>query len=133
MNKVEFEDHSEEVLEEMENTVTRVLETCGLVAEGYAKRLAPVDTGSLRNSISHKVDTGGGVVYIGTNVEYAVYVEMGTGKYVDGGRPTPWLYQDDNWNWHWTAGNPAKPFLAPAVKDHAREYRNIIEEGLKGG
>lgn len=59
-------------------------------------------------------------------------VELGTGKYTEGGRPTPWVYQDDNGSWHWTAGNPAQPFLAPAVKDHPQTYRNIIADELKG-
>lgn len=130
---VVFNDYSADVLNEFHDAVLRALERCGEQAEGYAKDLAPVDTGNLRNSISHKVDDGEPAVYIGSNVEYAAYVELGTGKYTDGGRPTPWVYQDDNGNWHWTAGNPAQPFLAPAVKDHAQTYRNIIEDELKNG
>ena len=130
---VVFNDYSAEVLNEFHDAVLRALERCGEQAEGYAKDLAPVDTGNLRNSISHKVDDGEPAVYIGSNVEYAAYVELGTGKYTEGGRPTPWVYQDDNGNWHWTAGNPAQPFLAPAVKEHATTYRNIIEDELKNG
>ena len=130
---VVFNDYSADVLNEFHNAVLRALERCGEQAEGYAKDLAPVDTGNLRNSISHKVDDGEPAVYIGSNVEYAAYVELGTGKYTDGGRPTPWVYQDDNGNWHWTAGNPAQPFLAPAVADHPQTYRNIIEDELKNG
>lgn len=130
---VVFNDYSADVLNEFHDAVLRALERCGEQAEGYAKDLAPVDTGNLRNSISHKVDDGEPAVYIGSNVEYAAYVELGTGKYTDGGRPTPWVYQDDNGNWHWTAGNPAQPFLAPAVKEHATTYRNIIEDELKNG
>ena len=79
------------------------------------------------------MDEGESAVYIGTDVEYAPYVELGTGKYAEGGRPTPWAYQDDEGNWHWTAGNPAQPFLKPAVADHAQTYRNIIEDELKNG
>ena len=130
---VVFNDYSADVLNEFHDAVLRALERCGEQAEGYAKDLAPVDTGNLRNSISHKVDDGEPAVYIGTNTEYAAYVELGTGKYTDGGRPNPWVYQDDNGNWHWTAGNPAQPFLAPAVKEHAQTYRNIIEDELKNG
>lgn len=130
---VEFIDNSEEVKKAFQAAAVRALEKCGLTAEGYAKRLCPVDTGNLRNSISHTVDEDEPAVYIGSNVEYAAYVELGTGKYTDGGRPTPWVYQDDNGNWHWTAGNPAQPFLAPAVKDHQTTYRNIIEDELKNG
>lgn len=130
---VVFNNYSAEVLNKFHDAVLRALERCGEQAEGYAKDLAPVDTGNLRNSISHKVDDGEPAVYIGSNVEYAAYVELGTGKYTDGGRPTPWVYQDDNGNWHWTRGNPAQPFLAPAVADHPQTYRNIIEDELKNG
>lgn len=130
---VVFNDYSADVLNEFHDAVLRALERCGEQAEGYAKDLAPVDTGNLRNSISHTVDEDEPAAYIGSNVEYAAYVELGTGKYTDGGRPTPWVYQDDNGNWHWTAGNPAQPFLAPAVKEHTQTYRNIIEDELKNG
>ena len=130
---VVFNDYSADVLNEFHDAVLRALERCGEQAEGYAKDLSPVDTGNLRNSISHTVDEDEPAAYIGSNVEYAAYVELGTGKYTEGGRPTPWVYQDDNGNWHWTAGNPAQPFLAPAVKDHAQTYRNIIEDELKNG
>lgn len=68
---VNFKDNSGAVLSAFHSAVEKALETCGLVAEGYAKKLAPVDTGNLRNSISHKVDDGEPAVYIGTNVEYA--------------------------------------------------------------
>lgn len=131
---VEFQDNSKEVLATFQKAAVRALEKCGLTAEGYAKRLvAPVNTGNLRNSITHTVDEEEPAVYIGTNVEYAPYVELGTGKYAEGGRPTPWVYQDDNGNWHWTAGNPARPFLKPAVAAHAQTYRNIIEDEMKNG
>lgn len=130
---VVFNDYSLEVLEAMKGAVLRALERCGSQAEGYAKDLAPVDTGRLRNSISHQVDESENAVYIGSALEYAAYVELGTGAYTDGGRPTPWVYQDDEGNYHWTRGNPTQPFLAPAVKDHQNTYRNIIEDELKNG
>lgn len=128
---IDFKDNSKAVLEAMQRAVERGLETCGLVAEGYAKKLAPVDTGNLRNSISHKVVSDESSCYIGSDVEYAVYQEMGTGQYVSGGRPSPWVYQDAKGDYHWTHGNPAKPFLKPAVADHAQTYRNIIEDEMK--
>ena len=130
---IKFDDNSQKILDEFHAAVLRALERCGSQAEGYAKDLAPVDTGNLRNSISHTVDEDEPAVYIGSNTSYAPYVELGTGKYTEGGRPTPWVYQDDNGNWHWTRGNKAQPFLAPAVKDHAKTYKNIIEDELKNG
>lgn len=129
---IDLHDHSDEVLAALQEAAERALEKCGLVEEGYAKRLAPVDTGNLRNSITHKVDPEEPAVYIGTNSEYGAYVELGTGKYYPGGRPTPWKYQDANGNWHWTAGNKAQPYLKPAVADHANQYRAIIEDELHG-
>lgn len=136
-NDVTFIDNSDEILNEFQSTAIRAQEKCGLIAENYAKRNltenGSVDTSKLRNSISHEVDDSGQAVYVGTNVEYAPYVELGTGKYIQGGRPTPWVYQDANGNWHWTQGNPAKPFLKPAVADHAQTYRNIIEDEMKNG
>lgn len=130
---VDFKDNSGAVLSAFHSAVEIALEECGLVAEGYAKKLAPVDTGNLRNSISHKVDPEEPAVYIGSNTEYAAYQEFGTGIYTEGGRDTPWVYQDEKGNWHWTRGNKAQPFLKPAVADHARQYRQIIEQELKNG
>lgn len=100
-----LEDHSDEVKRELSSRIPIALEECGLVAEGYAKRLCPVDTGRLRNSISHTV--GDFVCYIGTNVEYAPYVELGTSK------------------------THAQPFIKPAVADHASEYKRIVTNVLK--
>ena len=134
--KVEFIDNSDKVLEELQAAALRALEKCGLTAERYAKKLCDGfknPTGNLRNSITHRVVPDERAVYIGTDAEYAAYVELGTGKYAEsGGRPTPWVYQDDNGNWHHTHGQRAKPYLKPAVADHNQEYRSIIEDELKG-
>lgn len=130
---VNFKDNSGAILSAFHSAVEKALEECGLVAEGYAKKLAPVDTGNLRNSISHKVDPEEPAVYIGTNSSYAAYQEFGTGIYTEGGRDTPWVYQDAKGNWHWTRGNKAQPFLKPSVADHQKQYRQIIEQELKNG
>lgn len=122
-------DHSEEIKGALKSATEKALERCGLQAEGYAKDLVPVDTGNLRNSISHQTD--GNVAYIGTNNEYAAYVELGTGKYAEsGGRPTPWVYQDSKGKWHHTHGQRAQPYLKPAVADHKQTYQNIIKDEL---
>lgn len=71
---VKIQDNSKEISAEIKAALLRGLEKCGLVAEGYAKKLCPVDTGNLRNSITHVVDEGGDAVYIGTNSEYGAYV-----------------------------------------------------------
>lgn len=131
-----FNDYSADVLNKFHDAVLRALERCGEQAEGYAKDLCPTDTGQLQNSISHIVDDAENAVYIGVPggpTSYGAYVELGTGIYAEGGRPTPWVYQDAKGNWHYTRGNPAQPFLKPAVADHAQTYRNIIEDEMKNG
>lgn len=130
---LELIDNRKEVLEAIRQAELKALEKCGLVAEGYAKKMTPVDTGNLRNSISHKVDESAKEVHIGTNSEYAIYVELGTGKYTEGGRQDPWVYQDDDGRWHHTHGQRAQPYLKPAVADHKQTYKNIIEDELKNG
>lgn len=132
--KIKITDNSGLVGAELEFAALRALEECGLVAEGYAKKLAPVDTGNLRNSITHTVIPDERAVHIGTNVEYAIYQEMGTGKYAEGGggRPTPWAYQDAKGVWHMTSGNKPQPFIKPAVADHVQDYKTIIEKELGG-
>lgn len=50
--------------------------------ERTAKRLCPVDTGRLRSSITHALDRDaqGLVGIVGTDVDYAVHVFLGTSK-----------------------------------------------------
>lgn len=126
-------DNSGLARESLEAACLQALEKCGLTAEGYAKLMCPVDTGNLRNSITHQVQPTELACYIGTNSEYGAYVELGTGKYYPGGRPTPWVYQDAQGNWHLTHGQRAQPYLKPAVADHVAQYRDIIEGELKNG
>ena len=130
---VNFKDNSGAILSAFHSAVEKALEECGLVAEGYAKKLASVDTGNLRNKITHKVVPKELAVYVGTNVEYGSYQEFGTGIYTDGGRDTPWVYQDEKGNWHWTRGNKAQPFLKPSVADHQKQYSQITEQELRNG
>lgn len=49
----------------------RALEIIGGKIESYAKGLVPVDTGALRNSITHRVDNDGGSVEVGSAIIYA--------------------------------------------------------------
>ena len=130
---IEIIDNSPLVKRAFEEACLRALERCGMQGEGYAKDLAPVDTGNLRNSISHKVDSKEPAVYIGTNSEYGAYVELGTGQYYPGGRQSSWVYKDAHGRWHRTSGQKAQPYLKPAVANHKQTYRNIIEDELKNG
>lgn len=98
---IQITDHSQEALENLEQATGTALEEVGLAAEGYAKRLCPVDTGRLRNSITHTRDKR--TAYIGTNVEYGPYVELGTSR------------------------QKAQPYLKPAVLDHVSTYKRIFD------
>lgn len=68
---VNITDNSGQVVEALQDACVRALEKCGLTGEGYAKMLCPVDTGHLRNSITHRVDEAETAAYIGTPTEYA--------------------------------------------------------------
>lgn len=131
---VTFNDYSDDVLLAFDVACIRALERCGQQAEGYAKDLAPVDTGALMISISHKVVDSEPAAYIGTNQSYAPYVEFGTGRHSTTGGGTPkshWVYMGDDGKYH--IGKPMKPqpFLKPAIADHVQTYRNIIKDELK--
>ena len=128
---VKITDNSGEFLKALPEQIEQALIAIGLTAETYAKEACPVDTGRLRNSITyqtpkhkHRAKAGGvykegdsvsrgtaekNSVYIGTNVEYAAFVELGTS------RKSP------------------RPFLAPAATQHTEEYRQIVKDALKGG
>ena len=69
------EDNTGQVVDGIDSAIGVALEEIGLLAENYAAKKCPVDTGNLRGSITHEVDADDNAVYIGTNVEYAPYVE----------------------------------------------------------
>jgi HK97 gp10 family phage protein len=107
---------------------------CALV-ERAAKEKAPKGTGELRRSITSEIKQEGdnllGVVF--TPLEYAPYVEFGTGLFAeDGGRTdVPWRYQDDRGEWHTTSGQHPQPFMRPAVDENREEILRILREALK--
>ena len=103
--KVDYKDNSEQVLSAMEKAKKRGLEAIGLTAEGHAKKITPVDTGRLRNSVSHATDDE--AAYIGTNVEYAPYVELGT------------------------RGRQGKHMLQRAASEHADEYKQLMKGSME--
>lgn len=49
--QIKITDNSSLAKEEMLSAAIRALEECGMVGEGYAKLLCPVDTGNLRNTV----------------------------------------------------------------------------------
>ena len=106
---VSYTNNSSSALNAMDAAVLRALEIIGGQAETNAKALCPVDTGRLRNSITHMVDDEEKSAIIGTNVEYAPYVELGTVKMAP------------------------RAYLRPAIEEHITEYNAIVEREVKRG
>lgn len=113
-------------IEKIERALGRA---CALV-ERSAKQKAPKGNGDLRRSITSKVENGEGIIY--TPLEYAPYVEYGTGLFAEeGGRQdVPWSYQDDEGNWHTTSGQHPQPFMRPALNENRAEILRILREAL---
>lgn len=118
-----------EKLEDTANVEAALGVACALV-EGAAKQKAPKGNGELRRSITSKVENMEGVVY--TPLEYAPYVEYGTGLFAENGGRTdvPWSYQDDEGDWHSTSGMPPQPYMRPALNENREQILKLIKEGL---
>lgn len=121
-NLIIAQNNVEAVKSAMNASVARALEEIGLRAEGYAKRELSkpkgghksgedprpnVDTGRLRNSITHQTFPDEGYVVVGTNVEYAPNIELGTSRH------------------------EAWPYLHPAATEHGDEYREVLRKHLQ--
>lgn len=136
MNEIKF-DGLNDILEMLEEAVDEdklnaaLGKACALI-ERSAKEKAPKDTGELRRSITSKVENGEGVVF--TPLEYAPYVEFGTGLFAEsGGRmDVPWNYQDDKGEWHSTSGQKPQPFMRPALNENRERILEILKEGIIG-
>lgn len=126
---VEFTDNSGDVINRISNGVVTALTMIGTTAEGYAKMACPVDTGALRNSITFAVQ--GNTLHVGTNMEYAPYVELGTGQYAEGGGGSLVTFDKDG-NAHTFNGMRAQPYLKPAIGNHTSEYMAMIAAALGG-
>lgn len=150
------EDHSDEVLRELEHKIKAALTACGQQAQSHAQQnvaaAGRVDTGKLQNGMESKVK--GDTCYVGTNVEYAAYHELGTGIYAGGSGW--WVYvpgggggggsgkrytreeaakivarmRAQGIDAHMTQGIAPIHFLKNALADNISEYQSIIEEYL---
>lgn len=106
-NVIVVADNTKQVTSAMKSAVEAALEEIGLVAEGAAKRICPVDTGRLRNSITHAL-MGEDSVAIGTNVEYAPYVHEGTSR------------------------RKGVPFLREAAQNNKGRFESILRKHMQG-
>ena len=113
-----------------EAELKKSLETAALLVERSARQKAPKDTGALRRSITSKVEGLEGIVY--TPLEYAPYIEYGTGLFAEGNgrKDVPWNYQDDKGNWHSTSGLKPHPFMRPSLDENREKILKILKEGV---
>lgn len=74
--------------------------------EARAKMVVPVDTGNLKNSIRSDFENDGFTGIVSTNVEYAIYVELGTAK------------------------RPATPYMTPAAEAVRPGFIKAMEQLL---
>lgn len=154
VNDVEItQDNTQEILESLEDAMTKIMTIIGIKAERYAKKLCPVGTpestgwtdkkgvrhpnkgyrgGTLRNSITFEVQGNAekATLIIGSNVEYAPYVELGTGPYFT--PPPEWEhFEVPPSKGIGKAYVHARPYLRPAIENHLSEYKNIIRSELE--
>lgn len=112
------------------DNVEAALEKACLIVERAAKQKAPKGDGELRRSIQHEVKDLEGVVF--TPLEYAPYVEYGTGLFAENGGRTdvPWVYKDDKGEFHSTSGRNPTPYMRPALNENREKIIRILREGL---
>jgi len=124
------------IQEKIKDRTTKALLQAGYKIQGDAKRFAPVDTGHLRAFIGIRFEND--IVYVGTNLSYAKYVEYGTGIYAEGGqgRKTPWYWETDSGKYaggHWTWGQNPQPFLRPAFIMNREWIKEHIAKAIAKG
>lgn len=134
------ENHIDEVLSAVKSAKARALEIIGLKAEKYAKALCRTGTsestgkkgyrgGTLKNSITHVVSED--TVSIGSNVEYAPYVELGTGPNFT--PPPEWeTFDAPRGRGVGHAYVKPRPYLRPAIEEHRGEYEQVMKSELGG-
>ena len=116
------------------NKLSKAIGKACAIVERSAKQKAPKGDGGLRRSITSEVKDLEGIVY--TPLEYAPYVEFGTGLFAEGGNgrtDVPWCYQDDKGEWHTTSGMAPHPYMRPALNENREEIKRILKEGITDG
>lgn len=131
MSKVKIkitDDNTAEVIAAMKEQAELALQAIGAEAEGYAQEECPVDTSRLKNSLTwatHESDSSGGkgpdgatqgtpdelTVCVGTNVEYAEYVELKDAKHKVG----------------------KAHFIRDSLANHGNRYKEILKAALQSG
>ena len=128
-----FEDNSKKIKKALMEVSEQALEEAALLVEAQAKTLAPVGTGELRDKIDHNIKEVNGmkIAQVGSPLQYAIYIEYGTGEHATNGagRKGGWVYKGADGKFYFTRGMKAQPFLTPAFRRNKKNIENII--GIK--
>lgn len=129
----DFDKRLQDLMKSFPERLADRMENACLKVFSDAKKNCPVDDGLLRASISHEVETNGNEVvgYVGSNLDYSVFVHQGTGLYSKSGngrKSVPWTYRTADGKFYKTKGQKANPFLMKAIDSNRQE----ILEYLKG-
>lgn len=115
-----------------ENTRKALLKA-GALVERSAKQKAPKDNGQLAQSMQYAIDGNATTCTVFTPLEYAPYLEYGTGLLAengDGRKDVPWHYQDEKGEWHSTSGQKPQPFLRPALTENENKIAELLQGAL---
>lgn len=105
----------------------------GKKIEQACKAKCPFDTGKLRESITTDVERRGNLVIakVGTNKEYAPYVNYGTGIYTAGGRQGGWVYTPDGEHYYFTMGQRPTYFMEEGLTLAIPEISQDIDDFIR--
>lgn len=129
-----FKDNSSQAKQAINQATIRWLLSACMLVQGQAVLLAAVQTARLKGSIDYVVDENELTAYVGTNVEYAVYVEFGTGEFAENGRGRKggWVYQDPSGEWFFTWGQAPQPYLRPAFRQNRSQIEALAKQIFGG-
>ena len=133
-NKIVFEDYSIKVKAAIDERIDIALEECAGELESAVKRNTRVDTGQLKNSWTHRVNTATHTAVIGSPLENAILEEFGTGEHAlnGNGRQGGWRYQDARGNWHYTTGKTPQRAFHRAYTGLKNKIISYIQNSFKG-
>jgi HK97 gp10 family phage protein len=120
--------------EKMARAINRSLRIAAIRVQADARLDAPRRYGGLGNSINYEVDMPNLRSTVGSNLEYAPYVEKGTGVHAVGGdgRKTPWTYYSNELkSFITTTGMKAQPYLVPALEKNKNHIVNIFKDEIR--
>lgn len=102
---MQFKSNKKKVLSQIKQSKENALEQVGKFVKDKAAAKAPVDTGALKDSYLY--EKGEDEVAIGSKIEYAGYVELGTSRQY------------------------AQPHLTPAFEENITEISLLVKEAMK--